>query len=70
MSKYVTDNLFQPLVLEQVKAVLITIVLSVVGTVIIAYITKVLVGLRPTEEVEVAGLDESEHGEVGYHDLA
>jgi len=68
MSKYVTDSCFQPLVLEQIKAVLITIVLSVVGTVIIAYVTKLLVGLRPTEEVEVTGLDESEHGELGYHD--
>ena len=46
----------------------ITIVLSVVGTIVIAYITKLLVGLRPTEEVEITGLDESEHGEVGYHD--
>ena len=68
MSKYVTDSCFQPLVLEQIKAVLITIVLSVVGTVIIAYVTKLLVGLRPTEEVEVTGLDESEHGELGYHE--
>ena len=41
--------------------------LSVVGTIIIAYITKMLVGLRPSEEVEMSGLDESEHGEVGYH---
>ena len=66
-SKYVTDTYFQPLVWEQLKAVVITIVLSVVATVIIAYITKLLVGLRPTEEVEVTGLDESEHGELGYH---
>ncbi len=68
LSKYVTDSCFQPLVWEQVKAVVITILLSVVGTVVIAYITKLLVGLRPTEEVEVTGLDESEHGELGYHD--
>ena len=54
-------------VMEQFKAVGVTIVLSVVGTLICAYITKVLVGLRPTEEVERAGLDESEHGELGYH---
>ncbi len=53
--------------IEQLKAVAVTIVLSVVGTLICAYITKVLVGLRPTEEVERAGLDESEHGELGYH---
>jgi Amt family ammonium transporter len=65
---YVTDSWFQPLVWEQLKAVGITIVLSVVGTIIIAYITKALVGLRPTEEVEISGLDENEHGEVGYHD--
>jgi len=65
--KYVNDTLFQPLVWEQLKAVGVTIVLSVIGTIVIAYITKVLVGLRPTEEVEVSGLDENEHGEVGYH---
>ncbi len=53
--------------MEQLKAVGVTLVLSVVGTIICAYITKVLVGLRPTEEVERAGLDESEHGELGYH---
>jgi Amt family ammonium transporter len=67
-TKYVTDSWLQPLVWEQCKAVGITIVLSVVGTAIIAYITKLLVGLRPTEEAEIAGLDGSEHGEVGYHD--
>jgi len=65
--KYVTDTCFQPLVMEQVKAVIVTIVLSVVGTVVIAYITKALVGLRPTEEVEISGLDVNEHGEEGYH---
>jgi Amt family ammonium transporter len=68
LKAYVTDSIFQPLVWEQLKAVGITIVLSVVGTIVIAYITKLLVGLRVSEEVEVAGLDESEHGEIGYHD--
>jgi Amt family ammonium transporter len=52
---------------EQLKAVFVTIVLSVVGTIVAALITKVVVGLRVSEEVEMAGLDESEHGEVGYH---
>jgi len=52
---------------EQVKAIGITLVLAVVGTVIIAYIVKAVVGLRPTEEVETAGLDLAEHGEEGYH---
>jgi Amt family ammonium transporter len=64
----VTDSWFQPLVWEQCKAVGITIVLSVVGTAAIAYVTKQLVGLRPTEEAEITGLDGTEHGEVGYHD--
>ena len=68
LKAYVTDSWFQPLVWEQLKAVGITIVLAVVATVILAYITKLLVGLRPTEEVEITGLDESEHGELGYHD--
>jgi ammonium transporter, Amt family len=53
--------------LEQVKAILITLCLAVVGTVIIAYIVKAVLGLRPTPEVETAGLDLSEHGEEGYH---
>jgi len=67
LSKYVTDSLFQPLVWEQVKAVGVTLVLVILGTIVIAYITKALVGLRPTEEVEMAGLDLAEHGEEGYH---
>jgi Amt family ammonium transporter len=67
LKSYVTDSWFQPLVWEQVKAVVITILLSVIGTVVIALITKALVGLRVSDEVEEIGLDESEHGEVGYH---
>jgi len=67
LSKYVTDSFFQPLVWEQVKAVGVTLVLVIVGTIVIAYITKALVGLRPTEEVEMSGLDLAEHGEEGYH---
>lgn len=51
----------------QLKAVALTIVWSVVATAIIAYIVKAVVGLRPTEEVEVNGLDLAEHGEEGYH---
>lgn len=50
----------------QLKAVALTIVWSVVATAVIAVIVKVTVGLRPTPEVESAGLDVSEHGEDGY----
>ena len=53
--------------IEQLKAMAITIVLAVVGTIIIAYIVKAVVGLRPSEEVETLGLDLAEHNEEGYH---
>ena len=53
-------------VIEQFKAVGVTLVLSIVGTIIAAYITKALVGLRVSDEVEVQGLDINEHGEEGY----
>jgi Amt family ammonium transporter len=68
LSKTVTDNIFQPQVWEQLKTIGVTLVVIFIGTIISAYVTKILVGLRPTEEVERAGLDETEHGEVGYHD--
>lgn len=67
LSKYVTDQIFQPQLWEQLKTVFFSLVLFIPGTIICAYITKILVGLRPTEEVEIGGLDEAEHGEPGYH---
>jgi Amt family ammonium transporter len=51
----------------QLKAIGLTLAWSVVATVVIAYIVKAVVGLRPTDEVETIGLDLSEHGEEGYH---
>lgn len=67
LKDYVTDSLAQPLVLEQLKAIGVTLVLSIVGTTVIAYAVKFLIGLRPTEEEESIGLDVSDHGEEGYH---
>jgi Amt family ammonium transporter len=67
LKAYVTDSATQPLVLEQIKAIGLTLVLAIFGTAIIAFIVKALIGLRPSEEVEIAGLDVSEHGEEGYH---
>jgi ammonium transporter, Amt family len=67
LKDYVTDSATQKLVFEQIKAIGLTLVLAIVGTAVIAYIVKALVGLRPTEEVETAGLDVAEHGEEGYH---
>ncbi|HSD91330.1 MAG TPA: ammonium transporter [Kofleriaceae bacterium] len=53
--------------LEQLKAVGITLLLSVGGTAVIAYALKAVLGLRPSVEEEEAGLDEIDHGEAGYH---
>jgi ammonium transporter, Amt family len=53
--------------IEQVKAILLTIVWSVVATVVIAMIVKLALGLRPNAEAEEQGLDDTDHGEVGYH---
>ncbi len=54
------------LVIEQFKAVALTLVLSIVSTVIIAYVIKAIIGLRLSPEGETAGLDISDHGEEGY----
>jgi Amt family ammonium transporter len=54
--------------LEQIKAIGITLVLSIVATIVIAYLVKAIIGLRPVAEVERQGLDINEHGEEGYID--
>ena len=53
--------------LAQLQAIGVTLCLAVVGTIVIAYVVKALVGLRVSDEVEVTGLDVTEHGEEGYH---
>jgi Amt family ammonium transporter len=67
LKDFVTDSPMQKLVFEQIKAIGVTLAFAVVGTVVIAYALKFTIGLRPSEEVEQAGLDVSEHGEEGYH---
>ncbi|MDG3011020.1 ammonium transporter [Rhodococcus sp. D2-41] len=42
------------------------LVYSLVGTAIIAYVVKLLIGLRATTEHEVVGLDETQHAESAY----
>jgi ammonium transporter, Amt family len=64
---YVTDSPFQGLLWEQIKAIGLTLVLAIGGTVVVAYIVKAVIGLRPSLEDESAGLDITEHGEEGYH---
>ncbi len=52
--------------IPQLEAIAITIALAVVGTAIIGFIVKLVIGLRPTPEAESEGLDISDHGEEGY----
>ena len=61
------DIVGKSLWMEQLKAIGVTLTMAIVGTVIIAYIVKAVVGLRVDEEAENAGLDLVEHGEEGYH---
>lgn len=51
----------------QTYGVLVTIAWAGIGTLIAGFIVKVLIGLRVSEEVEVDGLDISEHGERAYN---
>jgi Amt family ammonium transporter len=60
------DIVGKTLLMEQFKAIALTLALSIVSTIVIALVVKLIVGLRPTVEVETAGLDISEHGEEGY----
>jgi Amt family ammonium transporter len=50
----------------QVLAVVATVALAVVGTFVILKVVDALVGLRVSEEDEVAGLDLSQHSETAY----
>jgi ammonium transporter, Amt family len=60
------DEFLSSLFLSQVKAVGVTLVLATVGTAIIAFLIKLVIGLRVPPEIETAGLDISEHGEEAY----
>jgi Amt family ammonium transporter len=52
---------------KQAIGVLFTIAFSGVGTLVIASVVTRFVGLRVSDDEEVAGLDLSIHGERGYH---
>ncbi|MCX6982097.1 MAG: ammonium transporter [Verrucomicrobia bacterium] len=54
------------LLISQLTAVGITLVISIVGTIVIALIVKAVIGLRPTPEEETVGLDLTDHQEEGY----
>ena len=67
LKEQVTDSWLQPLVFEQLKAIGLTLAISIAGTVVVAYLVKAVIGLRPARDQEMEGLDLSDHGEPGYH---
>jgi Amt family ammonium transporter len=52
--------------LHQLAAMGVTVAMAAIGTAVIACIVKFTIGLRPSVEEEVQGLDILEHGEEGY----
>ncbi len=55
------------LFVHQVIGVVVTIVFTVVGTLILAYIAKIIAGgWRVAEEVEIEGIDQAFHGEKSF----
>jgi Amt family ammonium transporter len=52
---------------EQLKAIGVTLALSVGATAVIALAVKAVIGLRPSVDAEEQGLDATDHGEAGYH---
>ncbi len=52
--------------IEQLKAIVITITLAVVGSALIGALVRGAIGLRIPAEIERQGLDINEHGEEGY----
>lgn len=67
LTSYVRNTCFQPQVVEQLKAIAVTLVLAIVMTTIIAFVVRAILGLRVSPEIETSGLDLAEHGEEGYH---
>jgi Amt family ammonium transporter len=53
--------------LEQLKAMGLTLALSIAATTVIGFALKATMGLRPSVDAEELGLDDAEHGEAGYH---
>jgi Amt family ammonium transporter len=51
----------------QIVAIVVTMIFSFVVSLVILAIIKAIVGLRVTEEEEMAGVDTACHGETGYN---
>src|SRR6266699_4276292 len=52
--------------IEQLKAIVVTIVVAVVGTAVIGALVRGAIALRIPPEIERQGLDINQHGEEGY----
>ncbi|MEZ5889335.1 MAG: ammonium transporter [Xanthobacteraceae bacterium] len=63
----VADYDFTTQMIAQIKAVVMTLVWSGVGSAIIYKVVDLIVGLRPTPEAEREGLDLADHGERAYN---
>jgi ammonium transporter, Amt family len=63
----ITATPLRPLEFERLKAIGLRLLLAIGGAAVIAYIVKALVGLRPSTEVETAGLDLAGHWQEGCH---
>jgi Amt family ammonium transporter len=60
----IEGNAYQ--VVNQLAGVGIAVVLGVVGTFVILKVVDLTIGLRVSEEEELAGLDATQHGEIAY----
>jgi Amt family ammonium transporter len=58
---------FGPAVLAQLKAVLLTLAWSGIGSAILYKVVDVILGLRVTQDEEREGLDLADHGERAYN---
>jgi Amt family ammonium transporter len=66
-SLLVADYVFATAFMAQVKAVVFTVLFSGIGSAILFFVIKMVMGLRVPEEVEREGLDLAEHGERAYN---
>jgi len=67
LDTHLHDYIQHTLWIEQLKSIGLTFVISCLGTIMLATLVHVLIGLRPTAEEEELGLDYTDHGEAGYH---
>jgi len=63
----VVESVKDGLLFAQIKAIVLTLVLSIVATAVLAFILKAVIGLRHSPEAETVGLDLTDHGEEGYY---